>query len=249
MIIHISLNSIIFKDYLKITFLFFIFFSQALQANENIYIGYASSLHNVMKQIINDYKTENKVRLKFGMGASGNIAQQIMKDAPYDIFISANKKWVSYLDKHQKIKERHLWISNSLSLIGSIKSLDNFRISPNERFCLADPKNAPLGIYSLEAINTLNLDLPENQIIFLKDAASVEYFLSIKECDYAIIFSSNTLNLNKSFNVNQIPLNLYSDISYEIGIIKKNQHTHNFVNYLQHPNVLNKLKSQGFIIK
>ena len=172
MIIHKSLNSIIFNNYLKIIFAFFILFSETLKANEDIIIGYASSLHNAMKDIVNDYEKQSNVRLKFGMGASGNIAQQIMRDAPYDIFISANKKWVNYLDKHQKVKERQSWISNSLSVIGSMKSIENLTLNDNERFCLADPKNAPLGLYSLEAINALNLKIPDNRIIFLKDAAA-----------------------------------------------------------------------------
>ena len=175
MIIHKSLYFIIFKNYLKIIFGFFILFSQALKASENIYIGYASSLHNAMKEIVNDYKKQNDVKLKFGMGASGNIAQQIMRDAPYDIFISANKKWINYLDEHHKIKERQPWISNSLSMIGSMKSIEDLTLNDNERFCLADPKNAPLGLYSLEVINALNLNIPDNQIIFLKDAASLQY--------------------------------------------------------------------------
>ena len=248
MIIHNSLNSIIFKNYLTIIFGFFILFSQALKANENIYIGYASSLHSAMKEIVNDYEKQSDVKLKFGMGASGNIAQQIMRDAPYDIFISANKKWINYLDKHQKIKERQPWISNSLSVIGSMKSIKNLTLNANERFCLADPKNAPLGLYSLEAINTLNLKIPDNQIIFLKDAASVQYYLSINECDYAITYSSNILNLEKNVDVQSLPLNLYSDITYEIGILKLNKDTKDFVNYLQQPSVLKILKNHGFII-
>jgi len=247
MIIHNSLNSIIFKNYLKIIFGFFILFSQALKANENIYIGYASSLHNAMKEIFNNYEKQS-IRLKFGMGASGNIAQQIMRDAPYDIFISANKKWINYLDKHQKIKERQQWISNSLSVIGSIRSIENLTLNTNERFCLADPKNAPLGVYSLEAINAFNLKIPDNQIIFLKDAASLQYYLSINECDYAITYSSNILNLEKNIDVQNLPLNKYSDITYEIGILKLNKDTKDFVNYLQQPSVLKILKNHGFII-
>ena len=248
MIIHKSLNSIIFKNYLKIIYAFFILFPETIKANEDIIIGYASSLHNVMKEIINDYEIQSNLKLKVGMGASGNIAQQIIRDAPYDIFISANKKWVDYLEKHQKIKERHLWISNSLSLIGSIKSIDNFTLNQNERFCLADPKNAPLGIYSVEAINALKLKIPKNQIIFLKDAVSVRYYLSIKECDYAVTYSSDTFNFDKDIDVQSIPLNLYSDIAYEIGILKINKQTKHFVNYLQQPNVLSKLRNHGFII-
>ena len=201
-----------------------------------------------MKEIIKDYEKQSDVKLKFGMGASGNIAQQIMRDAPYDIFISANKKWINYLDKHHKIKKRHLWISNSLSLIGSMKSIENLTLNANERFCLADPKNAPLGLYSLEAINALNLKIPDNQIIFLKDAASLQYYLSINECDYAITYSSNILNLDNNFDVHIIPSNLYSDITYEIGILKLNKDTQDFVNYLQQPSVLRILKNHGFII-
>ena len=248
MIIHNSLNSIIFKNYLKIIFGFFFLFSLALNAGENTYIGYASSLHNVMKEIIKDYEKQSDVKLKFGTGASGNIAQQIMRDAPYDIFISANKKWVNYLDKSQKIIKRHPWISNSLSLIGSMKSIENLTLNVNERFCLADPKNAPLGLYSLEAINALNLKIPDNQIIFLKDAASVQYYLSINECDYAITYSSNILNLENNLVVHIIPSNFYSDITYEIGILKLNKDTQDFVNYLQQPSVLGILKNHGFII-
>ena len=85
-----------------------------------------------MKEIIHDYEIQSNLKLKVGMGASGNIAQQIIRDAPYDIFISANKKWVDYLEKHQKIKERQPWISNSLSVIVPVPKLLTCKLTGSE---------------------------------------------------------------------------------------------------------------------
>ena len=56
------------------------------------------------------------------------------------------------------------------------------------------------------------------------------------------------MNLKKNVDVQSLPLNLYSDITYEIGILKLNKDTKDFVYYLQQPSVLRILKNHGFII-
>ena len=56
------------------------------------------------------------------------------------------------------------------------------------------------------------------------------------------------MKLKKNVDFQSIPLNLYSDITYEIGILKLNKDTKDFVNHLQQQSVLRILKNHGFII-
>ncbi|HEX4571898.1 MAG TPA: molybdate ABC transporter substrate-binding protein, partial [Dongiaceae bacterium] len=59
----------------------------------------AVSTKDAMTDIANDFAAAGKGKVVLSFGASGDLAKQIENGAPAGIFISADTKWVDYLDK------------------------------------------------------------------------------------------------------------------------------------------------------
>ena len=63
----------------------------------------ASSLVKVLSEVRRQYLSKSSEKIKNSFAASSTLANQIARGAPSDIFISANKSWMNFLDKQLAI--------------------------------------------------------------------------------------------------------------------------------------------------
>jgi molybdate transport system substrate-binding protein len=97
------------------------------------------------------------------------LARQIAAGAPADIFISANEKWMDWLEDENLLipNSRHDLLANRLVLIApSDKALETRTISantnliswisPEDRIAVGDPDHVPAGIYAKSALISLD---------------------------------------------------------------------------------------------
>ena len=231
-------------------FIYFIFFNFLVHAEEEINVAYASSLHPIMQNILLEFEKDFNYKVSFSSGASGNLSQQVLRGAPFDIIISANQTWIQHLNNKQIIKDKKDWISNQLVFISNQnKNLMQSKIAKNEKLCLADPQLAPLGKYSYQVINFYQLKYSKESVLHIKDSASLLSNLKIGECDYGIIFASDLKKLNKIYHLQNIPQDSHQKIIYSIGIITNNFINEKFISYLNSEKTKIKLIDQGFIIR
>ncbi len=73
----------------------------AIAAQNKIYIYAAASTTDVVKELIENYKKTNTGAAEFVpvFASAGDLAKQIEAGADASIFISADTKWVKYLDE------------------------------------------------------------------------------------------------------------------------------------------------------
>ena len=84
--------------------LFFIFkYNLALSENKPIYIFAPASLNMALKKIIDDYENKNKISITTVYLGTSQLVKQIENGANPDIFISANKDWMDYVQKKKYI--------------------------------------------------------------------------------------------------------------------------------------------------
>lgn len=234
---------------LKIILIILSFSTTQSFANENFHLAYASSLLPVMKDITNSFNEDFDVDIRHSFGSSGTIARQIRMGAPYDLFISANKKWIESLDEEKLLISQKKWLSNELSLVSTKNVvLNNFNLNKNERFCIADPNFASLGIHSMEALSYYNISIPQKNLILLKDASSLNMNILLGECDHAIIFANSNKQFEDKYVVSAVPNIAYQEISYILGRISNDRINDKFINYLFSDSAEKQLLNHGFII-
>lgn len=128
----------------------------------------AASLTDALEAVGRAYEEENGEALRFSFAASSRLARQIAAGAPADIYASAHRQWMDYLNKKGLIdpRRRKDVLANRLVLIAPADS-DVERIDPasadgiadtlgaSGRLAMGDPAHVPAGIYAQEALETL----------------------------------------------------------------------------------------------
>lgn len=126
-------------------------------AAESPLVACASDLQFAMPEIAAAFEARTGERLRLSMGSSGNFARQIRQGAPYELFLSADERYV--LDLHRDGLTRDagaLYAVGRVALVvphgsplaadGTLAdlraALDDGRLS---KFAIANPEHAPYG--------------------------------------------------------------------------------------------------------
>jgi molybdate transport system substrate-binding protein len=126
----------------------------------------AASLKNALDAIGDDWRRETGKHATISYAASSTLARQIENGAPADLFISADRDWMDYLQKSKLIKpeSRVDLLGNRLVLIAPKDSRVELVIRPgfdiagalgDGRLAMADPAAVPAGLYGKAALETL----------------------------------------------------------------------------------------------
>ena len=79
--------------------LIFVLITMNANADQKVTVFAAASLTNAINEIAANYEKEQAVQIQTSFASSSTLAKQIEKGAPADIFISADTKWMNYLQE------------------------------------------------------------------------------------------------------------------------------------------------------
>ena len=127
------------------------------QSPVRIKIAAASNLKFVLADLGSQYKQQTGI-----LGASGNLARQILQGLPVDQFISADEVWVAELakagrtvDAGQRYATGRLALvvpkNSALPLAQGLAAVVR-AMKPGDKFALANPALAPYGVAAVEAL-------------------------------------------------------------------------------------------------
>lgn len=180
---------------MKLILPLFIFFvaSMPAQAEKAPMFAVASNMMQVMTEILNLYGQENgKSDINLVFGSSGNFARQIIQGAPFQLFLSANKRYVNELMKNHShvaaYREFALgrigyFIPSGSMLSGkkNLEQIDNaLENGAYRRIAIANPEFAPYGVAARQALQTAGLWVIEKKKLLMGEniAQAMQYTLS-----------------------------------------------------------------------
>lgn len=124
---------------------------------DTLRIAAAANLRYVMPDLVEQYKREAAVEVNLSYAASGNLATQILHNAPYDILFSANPFYIKELVNARVNRGPPIAFAESevvlfrnhvsdLELDQEFVGLDRAIASGKiEKFAIANPRHAPYG--------------------------------------------------------------------------------------------------------
>ena len=141
----------------------FPFLAQAQgQGPVRLKIAAASNLKFVLADLASQYKQQTGVQVDVNLGASGNLARQILQGLPVEQFISADEAWVAELAKAGRtVDAGQRYATGRLALIVPKNSALPLAqglaavvraLKPGDKFALANPALAPYGVAAVEAL-------------------------------------------------------------------------------------------------
>lgn len=232
-------------------------FSSPVSA-ENITIFAAASMTDVLQQIGTEYEKKHpEDKLTFSFAGSSTLAKQLEQDAPADIFISADQKWMGYVAEKQpeKTKNIKVLVQNELVLIApkdsaitvsSIKDID-FKSVLKESYLAVGDDNVPVGRYAKKALEYLGVwSEVESRLSKAKDVRAVLSYIERGELPLGIVYKTDANVSEKVKIVAVFPAESYGSIVYPAATIGSKVEAKRFLDYLSSETAKQAFEKAGF---
>jgi len=195
--------------------------------------------------------------------ASSTLAKQIESGAPASLYLSANEKWMDYLEEKNMIytDSRFDLLSNRIVLIAPADSpLATVDIVPNfglkaligsGYLAMGDPDHVPAGIYGKQALENLGVwnDISAS-IARQKDVRSALTLVERAEVPLGVVYATDAAITDKVKVVGLFPENSHPRIVYPVALVKGNETTaaENFLEFLKSNEARTVFEKYGFTI-
>jgi len=137
-------------------------------APATILVFAAASLTEALEEVDGSFTAANHVAVKASYAASSVLAKQIEAGAHADVFFSADREWMDYLDERGLLRQgsRRDVLGNTLVLVAPGDSRVQLAIAPGfalasalggGRLAMADPDSVPAGRYGKAALTKLGV--------------------------------------------------------------------------------------------
>jgi molybdate transport system substrate-binding protein len=158
-------------------------------------VSAAADLNYVFPEIGKLWEQETGNQVAFNFGSTGQLAHQIERGAPVDLFAAANKKFVEDLAEKglvfadtktlYGIGRLTLWQREGSTLpIQDIKDLTNPEI---KRVAIANPDHAPYGVAAREALQAAGIwDKIQTKLVFGENIRQTQQYAETGNVDLAI---------------------------------------------------------------
>ncbi len=198
-----------------------------LQAAE-LTVSAAISLKEAFSEIATQFeKTHPGDRVVFNFGASGELAQQIDRGAPVDVFASAALKQMNDLEKKGLLAgPAQAFVRNRLVAIvptGEPKVTSFEQLAKVNRLTIGNPKTVPAGQYASEALTKAGIyeNLVNSQkIVFSENVRQALTYVESGNVDVGIVYATDARISDKVAVSFQIPASYSEPVVYPIAALK-----------------------------
>ena len=189
---------VIFKWRMKLcwSFLFLLF---AHVAHAEFLIAAASDLRFALDEVLIEYeKTNPGLKPKPIYGSSGNFYAQIMNDAPFDLYLSADASYPRQVIKAGKGKEEDfflyaigrlvVWVPKSSPIKVETLGIKALLEPSVKKIAIANPEHAPYGRAAVAAMKKLGVyDRVASSLVLGENIAQTAQFIESGNADIGII--------------------------------------------------------------
>lgn len=224
--------------------LLLVLFSSSLKA-EDVRVAVASNFLVTLKAIKVAYEAEKRNdSIVIISGSTGKLYSQIMRDAPYDILLSADARHTEKLVAKGKAVtgSRFVYAQGQLVLWGKAfnksMTLDAIPGLLEVRFAMANPRTAPYGLAASQVLKRFDLPkLSSKSIIRGENINQVFQFLATGNVSVGFVALSQVLNPNNPYNRTNywhIPATYYEPLLQEAALLTYGKDKPPAVNFLQY---------------
>lgn len=194
----------------------------------------AASTTNAITDISNLFMEKKMGNTLISFASSSTLAKQIDKGAPADVYLSANPKWMDFLEERDQVEPgtRSDILGNKIVLIAPIDSDVKITIAPGvdlagiigeDKLAVGDPDHVPVGIYAKQALEFLGeWTTLAPKLARTKDVRSALALVERGEAPLGIVYSTDAAISKKVRVVAVFPEETHPPITYPVGIVAGN---------------------------
>lgn len=234
--------------------------AEAAKPVKPLIIFAAASMKTALDGVAAAFAKETGEMPKISYASSAVLAKQINEGAPADIYISADLKWMDYLEKAKLLKPhtRRDLLGNALVLIAPTDTKETLEIGPSFPLAkaLGDGKLAvctvtscPAGIYGKEALTTLGVwKAVEPKLAQAANVREALMLVARGEAKFGIVYATDAKAEPRVKVIGTFPDTTHKPVVYPIAVLARstNPEAVTFVAFMTSQAAAKILTSQGF---
>jgi molybdate transport system substrate-binding protein len=207
--------------------------SLAASVRAELTVFAAASTTDVMNELASAFQAVGGEKVRFNFASSGALARQIDAGAPADLFVSANTKWMDWLDdKGALVGESVAVVQNTLVLIAPADSsrsgvpaelpqLGPDSSIPGGLLAVGDFRSVPAGAYAESALKSLGLlDGLQGRLVKGTSVRTVLMYVERGETDAGIVYLTDALQSKRVQVLGAFPADSHPPIVYPAACLK-----------------------------
>lgn len=233
-------------------------------AAERVTVFAAASTTNAVTDIGKLFAEKKMGEFTPSFASSSTLAKQIESGAPANVYISANKKWMDYLEEKKLIDSatRTDLLGNRIVLITPAGSkLDQVDISPHfdlaglladGKLAMGDPDHVPAGMYGKKALETLGVwQGIQDRVARAKDVRAALALVERGEAPLGVVYATDAAITDKVKVVGTFPENSHPPIVYPVALVagEESQAAKSFLEFLKTPESKDIFEKYGFTVR
>jgi len=206
--------------------LFFIVYALAAFVRAELTVFAAASTTDVMEELAAAFTAKGGEEIRFNFASSGALARQIDAGAPVDLYVSANKKWMDFLEGKGLIAAdtRVNVVRNSLVLAVPKDSTMTFEEFPGNLkgpLAVGDFQSVPAGMYAKASLESLGwLDTVKDKLVMGSSVRTVLMYIERGETDAGIVYLTDAMRSNQVKVIGTFPADSHAPIVYPAARLK-----------------------------
>lgn len=228
----------------------------SLGEGKNIRVAAAADLSFALKEISAAFEKETGSKVTLSFGSTGMLARQIEEGAPFDVFFSADAKYI------EDLKNKGFIIPESLApyaegrIVIAVNKKSGLRPSAIKdlvnadfkKIAIANPEHAPYGKAAVEALKKEGVyDKVKDRLVYGENVRQALQFVQTGNAEAGIIALS--VADVPEIIYSEIPSSLHNPIKQVCGAVKStkaNDTATAFLKYVNGPKGRPIMKKYGF---
>ena len=232
--------------------------------NETVVFA-AASTTNAVTEIGEIFAAKGLGHITTSFASSSTLAKQIASGAPADVYLSANKKWMDFLEEKNAIEKdtRFDLLSNRIVLIAPVQStiqtvavtqgMDLAALLGSDgRLSMGDPDHVPAGMYGKGAMESLGVwDQVKDRLAPMKDVRAALVLVERAEAPLGQVYATDAAISDKVRVVGTFPIESHKPIVYPVAAVTggKTAAAAAFLDFLKTPEARAVFEKYGFEVR
>ncbi len=229
--------------------------SHSTPQSPRVVVAAASDLRPAFEELAWQFSEDTGINVTFSFGSSGQLREQIINGAPFDVFASANAQFVEEVIEagraiattrtNYAVGRIVLWSAIPESLPNTIEELQNPKYT---RIAIANPTHAPYGLAAQQAFESSGIwKSVQGKLVYGENISDTKQIIDSGNVDVGIIAMSLAIADGRAYML--IPDTLHAPLLQAAVVTTTGANTavaQQWIDYMTSPSGLQVMAKYGF---
>ena len=217
----------------------------------------AAGTMTAMQRIADEYESQTGDNVILNFASSSTLARQIGAGANFDVFISANSRWMNEVQDKNFIESssRCVLLTDRLALIAPVDSdvsianatIGEVLTSTSGSIAIGDASYVPCGMYAKEALTNLNCwDSIQDRIVPAASVRTAQQYIESRQCELGVVYHAAATQSDKVKVITVFDETLHLPIQFSAACSTESKIGNTFLGFLNQSVAMKIFSASGF---